>query len=116
MAPRLLATLVRDAELPLGSSVWGSTWLDLAAPPGERLRDLFSGLVLQSEARDGRGGLTAGAIFEHFPLGCWSACVIDRQVTPALLQSAEQRPHSAATAVSSIRGRQCLVQRSTGHP
>jgi (1->4)-alpha-D-glucan 1-alpha-D-glucosylmutase len=50
VTPRLLATLVRDAELPLGSSVWGDTWLDLAAPPGERYRDLFSGLVLQSEA------------------------------------------------------------------
>ena len=79
VAPRLVATLVRDAELPLGSSVWGDTWLDLAAPPGTCYRDLFSGLVLQSEARDGRGGLTAGAIFEHFPSGCWSAWVIDRQ-------------------------------------
>ena len=69
IAPRLVAGLLREAQLPLGPAVWGDTWLDLAAPAGERYRDLFSGQTLSSEDRNGRGGIAASAIFEHFPLG-----------------------------------------------
>jgi (1->4)-alpha-D-glucan 1-alpha-D-glucosylmutase len=69
VAPRLLAGAAREGELPLGEAVWGNTWLDLGEASGWRYRDVFSGQVLRAESHQGRGGLPASAIFEHFPLG-----------------------------------------------
>jgi (1->4)-alpha-D-glucan 1-alpha-D-glucosylmutase len=68
--PRLAARLTGFAgRLPMGAEVWGDTWLSLgdAALEGA-YRDRFSGLMLETQTRDGVPALAAGALFASFPV------------------------------------------------
>jgi len=65
--PRLVARLAADRP-PLGDEVWGETWLPLPAGEPATYRNLFTGGTVDARERDGRPALSAGRVFQDFPV------------------------------------------------
>jgi (1->4)-alpha-D-glucan 1-alpha-D-glucosylmutase len=68
--PRLVATLVPDADVPpVGERVWTDTRLLLRSGPGAptRYRNIFTGRCLQIRSED-VAALPVASVFEHFPI------------------------------------------------
>ena len=54
---------------PLGSAVWGATWLGLPdAPRGTRYRNILTGEVVAVAAYDEGPGIALASIFKEFPV------------------------------------------------
>ena len=70
MIPRLVATLtVRTEQPPIGSEIWGETWLLL--PPdieANAYRNLYTGEQITVAKRDGQNVLSIAEIFANFPV------------------------------------------------
>jgi len=68
--PRLVAGLTRgDDRPPLGSAVWGASWLSLpGAQRGARYRNILTGEIVAVAAYDEGPGITLGSIFKEFPV------------------------------------------------
>jgi (1->4)-alpha-D-glucan 1-alpha-D-glucosylmutase len=64
IAPRMLASLIKEDELPLGETVWGDTKVELPASAPREWHHAFT-----DQSLDGKGGLLLSDVFRHFPLG-----------------------------------------------
>jgi (1->4)-alpha-D-glucan 1-alpha-D-glucosylmutase len=69
-APRLLARLLPDNKaLPLGKDVWHESALVLpGVRPAQRLRNIFTGEILETREQDGQTILPLAEVFAHFPV------------------------------------------------
>lgn len=65
-APRLFVKLMKDAQLPIGETVWKDTRVYL--PEGGRFRDVFTGVELEAERSGGETFIPASLIFGGFPV------------------------------------------------
>lgn len=67
--PRLVAELCPDVRLPLGSEVWGDTWVTVPSwRPGSGYRNLFTGEALSSQSAGDRQTLSLSEVFAQFPV------------------------------------------------
>ncbi len=64
IAPRLLASLIKDDELPLGERVWEDTTVELPANAPREWHQVFTDQSLGSSS-----GLLLSEVFRYFPLG-----------------------------------------------
>lgn len=64
VVPRLMVSLVKPRELPVGEQVWGETEVSLTADMPSAWRHIFTGEELTCD-----GGLPAAAVFGSYPLG-----------------------------------------------
>ena len=69
-APRFVTRLTpHPSALPLGSPVWGDSWLALPAVDGNpRYRHLFTGEFVTPVRREGKAMLALEEVCAHFPL------------------------------------------------
>jgi (1->4)-alpha-D-glucan 1-alpha-D-glucosylmutase len=68
--PRLVATLVPDAQAPLGERVWGDTRILLPRGTPNGLHDIFLDRCLEIRQDGGRSYVSAAELFAHFPVAC----------------------------------------------
>jgi (1->4)-alpha-D-glucan 1-alpha-D-glucosylmutase len=67
IVPRLLAR--RDGEaLPLGRDYWNDTRVTVPVAPGMRLRDVFTGRVVDAVADGDSGAVVVGDTLTDFPV------------------------------------------------
>lgn len=67
--PRLSTRLNFEGQSPLGKEAWGDTLVRLpGAEPGVRYRDIFTGALVVSEARDDVAVIPAAVLFADFPV------------------------------------------------
>jgi (1->4)-alpha-D-glucan 1-alpha-D-glucosylmutase len=69
VVPRLIAGLTEGAEVPpMGSQVWGATWLSLPERGGKTYRNIFTGEAVKVTDKEGRVGIAVAALLRHFPV------------------------------------------------
>jgi (1->4)-alpha-D-glucan 1-alpha-D-glucosylmutase len=68
IAPRLLASLIKAGELPLGQGVWRDTSVELPEDAPGAWRNVLTGELI-----DARRALPIAEAFRHFPLGLFIA-------------------------------------------
>jgi (1->4)-alpha-D-glucan 1-alpha-D-glucosylmutase len=67
--PRLCATLLKgEPRLPSGGDLWKDTRIRLSDGAGRVFRNVFTGNVVEAEARQGSPVLTAAELFDEFPV------------------------------------------------
>jgi len=69
IVPRLVATLMRDAEPPVGDAVWGNTRIQVPAGAPRCYQQAFTGRCVPVIEHDGRTWIRAADVFEAFPIG-----------------------------------------------
>jgi (1->4)-alpha-D-glucan 1-alpha-D-glucosylmutase len=70
VVPRFLSGVITDLQaLPVGTTVWGETWLGLPEALGKSpFRNMLTGDVLNADVREGKMSLPLGDVLAHFPL------------------------------------------------
>jgi len=67
--PRLCAALLKGEPcLPSGGDLWKDTRIRLSDGAGQVFRNVFTGNVVEAEARQGSPVLTAAELFDEFPV------------------------------------------------
>jgi (1->4)-alpha-D-glucan 1-alpha-D-glucosylmutase len=67
--PRLCATLLKgEPRLPSGGDLWKDTRIRLSDEAGQVFRNVFTGNVVEGEARQGSPALIAAKLFDEFPV------------------------------------------------
>ncbi len=72
VVPRLLTRVTADpSHPPIGAEAWDETWLTVPAwRDGTNFRNIFTGHMLSTVARDERQVLSVGDILMHCPVAC----------------------------------------------
>jgi (1->4)-alpha-D-glucan 1-alpha-D-glucosylmutase len=68
--PRLVSTLVPDAQLPLGERVWGDTRVMLPRNALSTLHDVFLERLVDVRQDGARASVSASDLFAQFPVAC----------------------------------------------
>jgi maltooligosyltrehalose synthase len=71
--PRLVATLVPDAQAPLGERIWGDTRIVLPRVAISGLHDVFLDRCVAVRQDGSRASVQAAELFAHFPVACLEA-------------------------------------------
>jgi (1->4)-alpha-D-glucan 1-alpha-D-glucosylmutase len=64
IAPRLVASLIKEGELPLGERVWEDTKIELPDNSPDQWHHVFT-----DQSLNGKSALALSEVFRHFPLG-----------------------------------------------
>jgi (1->4)-alpha-D-glucan 1-alpha-D-glucosylmutase len=74
-APRLVATLLPDAEqAPLGERAWGDTRIELPEGAGASFKHVLTGRCTRVDESGGRRALSAAEVFAHLPVAFLEPC------------------------------------------
>jgi (1->4)-alpha-D-glucan 1-alpha-D-glucosylmutase len=65
--PRLVATLARDGNAPIGN-VWGDTRISVPEEAPRCYRQIFTGACAAVIEQDGRKWIRSADVFAHFPI------------------------------------------------
>jgi (1->4)-alpha-D-glucan 1-alpha-D-glucosylmutase len=71
--PRLIATLVPEADAPVGDRVWGDTWIPVPAGGTGAYRHVLTQRTVEPRPGPTGPALRAAEVFEHFPIAVLEA-------------------------------------------
>lgn len=91
VVPRLIGSLIAEADPPVGSAAWKDTWVELPADsPSPRWTNALTGEAVETEPRGESSGLALARVFGTFPY--------------ALLRAARDTAEKGDAPASAIKG------------